>query len=314
MLYIALSYVTQRQNPLNLNQLRVFDALARTGSVSAAARGLRVSQPAVSKQLAELESSLALRLFDRLPRGVRLTEAGRVLAGFAERMFALESAAEKELTGLRAGRSVTLRIGASTTIGSYLVPTLFGALKKLAPDAELSLNIGNTAQTLDLVRLQEVDLGLTEGLMASDEFVSRPFSEDELIAITAPGDELAHSPHVTLSRLVARPILVRERGSGTREVLEKALAEHGFNVRPALELGSTEALKNAAANGLGVAFVSLLSVELELKMGRLARITPMDFKLTRTLHSVQLPYQSDSPIVTLFKGLLGATELQAHLV
>lgn len=291
---------------MNLNQLRVFDALARTGSVSSAARGLRVSQPAVSKQLAELELALALRLFDRLPRGVRLTEAGRVLAGYAERMFALEGAAEKELSSLRTGRSVTLRIGASTTIGSYLVPTLFGALKKLAPEAELSLSIGNTAQTLDLVRSQDVDLGLTEGLMASHEFVSRPFSEDELIAITAPGDELATQPNVTLSRLVSRPILVRERGSGTREVLEKALAEHGLNVRPALELGSTEALKNAAANRLGVAFVSLLSVELELKTGRLARITPIDFKLTRTLHSVQLPYQSDSPIVTLFKGLLGS--------
>jgi len=289
---------------LNLNQLRVFDALARTGSVTSAARGLRVSQPAVSKQLAELESALALRLFDRLPRGVRLTEAGRVLAGYAERMFALEGAAEKELTSLRTGRSATLRIGASTTIGSYLVPTLFGALKKLAPEAELSLSIGNTAQTLDLVRQQEVDLGLTEGLLASDEFVSRPFSEDELIAITAPGDELASQTHVKLARLVSRPILMRERGSGTREVLEKALAEHGLNVRPALELGSTEALKNAAANRLGVAFVSLLSVELELKSGRLARITPVDFKLTRTLHSVQLPYQSDSPIVTLFKGLL----------
>lgn len=289
---------------MNLHQLRVFHRLSTAGSVSAAARELRVSQPAVSKQLAELEGALGVRLFDRLPRGVRLTEAGLALAEHAARVFAAERDAEEEMRLFRVGSGRRLRVGASTTIGSYLVPTLFGTLRKLEPNAELALDIDNTANVLDLVRSGRVDIGLTEGLPAGDEFESSAFSEDELVPITAPGDPLLTAPRVTLADVLTRPLLLRERGSGSREVLESALRELGHAIQPALELGSTEALKNAAMSRLGVAFVSSLTVDLELSTGRLARLSPSDFTLRRQLHVVELRYRSESPLVASFKRLV----------
>jgi len=288
---------------MNLNQLRVFHAVAKAGSITRAAEQLRVSQPAVSKQLAEFEETCGLVLVDRLPRGVRLTPAGQSLTEYAERLFLLERSTEELLTTLRAGLSSRLRVGASTTIGSYLVPELFGALKRTSPNVELSLEIGNTAHIFELVRKDQVDLGLTEGLSEESDLESSDFGEDELIAIAAPGDPFERSSP-TLSEFLARPWIGREPGSGTRDVLERELRLRKLEVRPALELGSTEAVKKAVALRLGVGFVSSLAVELELHAGRLLRIDLQDFSLKRALHKIQLRERQLSPLALAFQNLL----------
>lgn len=291
---------------MNLNQLRAFHAVAQMGSISGAARLLRVSQPAVSKQLAELESSVGAPLVDRLPRGVRLTRIGEALENHAARLFGAERAAELELASLTGSGAARFSVGASTTIGSYLVPQVFGALRRLHPELQLSLEIGNTLTIHDLVERDRVDLGLTEGLEAAEALGSEVFSSDELIAVAAPGHAaLGHGP-LDLSRFLQQPLILRERGSGTREVLESALGERGLRPAPALELGSTEAIKNAVAQGLGIAFVSSLAVELELRTARLARVPLSDFELRRNLHVVELRHRSPSPIVSTFKELLRA--------
>lgn len=290
---------------LNLNQLRVFYAVAKAGSITRAAEALRISQPAVSKQLSEFEGSTGLFLLDRLPRGVRLTPAGRSLAEQAERLFAIERSAEELLSTLRSGLQSRLRVGASTTIGSYLVPELFGALEQRSPQVELSLEIGNTAQVHDLVRNDRVDLGLTEGLSGAPDLVSVPFGEDELIAIVAPGDPFEHSVP-TLDEFLARPLILREPGSGTREVLEREFRTRGLSPKPAFELGSTEALKKAVSKRLGVGFVSSLAVELELHAGRLSHVKLRNFSLRRLLHKVQLPERELTPIAQAFERLLAS--------
>lgn len=289
---------------MNLNQLRVFHAVAQTGSISAAARRLHVSQPAVSKQLAEFEASLGTELFDRLPRGVRLTPSGRRLVPHAARLFQIERAAEEDVELFRSGQTVRLAIGASTTIGSYLVPSLFGSLRRLHPEVQLSLEIGNTHAIHELVRTDRVDLGLTEGLVVGDDLESEAFSEDELVALVPPGDPLVFEGKTTLARLLERPLVVREPGSGTREVLESALAERGLEMRPTMELGSNEAVKNAVAHRLGVAFLSSLAVDLELRSGRLAQIEVSDLSLKRRLHWVTLRHRKQSPITRVFRRLL----------
>jgi DNA-binding transcriptional LysR family regulator len=288
---------------MNLNQLRVFHAVAKAGSVTRAAQQLRVSQPAISKQLAEFEEACGLRLVDRLPRGVRLTPAGQSLADYADRLFVVERTTEELLTTLRAGLSSRLRVGASTTIGSYLVPELFGALQRTWPKVELTLEIGNTAHIYDLVRQDRVDLGLTEGLSGASDLESSDFGEDEVIAIAAPGDPFARKAPL-LEEFLARPWIGREPGSGTREVLEKELGLRHLRVRPALELGSTEAVKKAVALRLGVGFVSSLAVELELHAGRLARVDIRDFSLKRALHKIQLSERQLSPLALAFQNLL----------
>jgi DNA-binding transcriptional LysR family regulator len=292
---------------MNLNHLRVFHAVAAAGSITAAARALQVSQPAVSKQLGDLEDALGTLLVDRLPRGVRLTAAGRVLAEHAARIFGIEQTAEVELAALRGVRRGQLSVGASTTIGIYLVPGVFGAFQRLYPALKLDLQIGNTAVVHDLVRRHVVELGLTEGFVVDDDLKTGVFDQDDMVAITAPGDPVLARGPLTARELVALPFVMRERGSGTREVIEAALAKKRLVVEPVMSLGSTEAVKNAVAARLGVAIVSRLALERELAGGSLVAIEVADLQIRRALHLVELHGKSRSPAVSRFLELLGQT-------
>lgn len=291
---------------MDLQKLRVFVTVAQESNVTRAARRLSLSQPALSKQLAELEESLGALLFDRLPRGVRLTAAGQLLLGHAERIFAAERAAEAELgelIGLRSGR---LSIGASTTIGSYLLPGVFGAFHRAHPEVKLELEIANTTLIQAMVADGRTDLGLTEGIVPGEQFAFEVAYYDQMVAIAAPGHPLTRKKHAVAADLAQAPLITRERGSGTRDVIERALAERGLAIEPALALGSTEAVKNAVAAGAGVAIVSRLTVELELSSGRLALIDLRDLSIRRELHMVQLRGRRPSPAAQAFIDALRA--------
>jgi DNA-binding transcriptional LysR family regulator len=291
---------------MNLNHLRVFHAVASAGSVTAAARSLEVSQPAVSKQLGELEDSLGLQLVDRMPRGVRLTGAGRSLFEHATRIFGIESTAEAELAALLGVQRGALAIGGSTTIGSYLVPRVFGAFRREHPGVRLELQIGNTAAIHDLVRTGTVELGLSEGLVTEPDLATHVFEHDEMVAIAAPDDPLVRKKRVVAHDLAERPFIMRERGSGTREVIEAALAKHGLSIEPIMSLGSTEAVKSAVAGRLGIAIVSRLTIEGELASGALVTIDVADLEIRRALHLVELKGISRGPAAARFVELLGA--------
>jgi DNA-binding transcriptional LysR family regulator len=292
---------------VNLQHLRAFASVAAEGNITRAARRLRISQPAVSKQLAELEAELGTTLFDRLPRGVRLTEAGELLLVHAQRIFAAESAAEaeiSELTGLMRGR---LSIGASTTIGSYLIPGVFGVFNRSHPHIKLALEIANTTQVQSLVLDDRIDLGLTEGFVASEQLDVEVVHHDEMVAIVSPQHPLRRRASVELRDLARMPFICREQGSGTRDVIEAALSEQGLLLEPVMALGSTEAVKSAVSTGLGVAIVSRLTVELELSVGRLAQLDVRDLNIRRALHLVRLRGKRESPAVEAFITLLRKT-------
>lgn len=289
---------------MNLNQLRVFRAVLEEGSITRAARALRISQPAVSKQLAELEASLGASLVDRLPRGIRLTAAGELLSEYVRRIFQEERAAEialGEFLGLRQGQ---LSVGASTTIGSYLVPRVFGDFRELHSNVGLELRIGNTRAIQNDVLEGQLDVGLTEGFASSDALDIEVVSYDEMVLITSPGDALAKEASVDVKRFPDLPFIVRERGSGTRDVIEAALFEKGVNLKPIMALGSTEAVKNAVARGLGVAVVSRLTVALELEMGRLREVRAEGLEIHRALHLLTLRGKHPSPAGREFLRLL----------
>lgn len=290
---------------MNLNHLRVFAAVAETGNVTRAAAQLRVSQPAVSKQLAEFEASLDLPLFDRLPRGMRLTAAGELLAGHASRLLACEAAAEHALEEFRGLTAGALNIGASTTVGSYLVPPLFRRFAKTHPEIRLDLEIANTAAIQAVVLNDDVDLGLTEGLVSSELLDVEVFAHDRMVAIAAPDHPAANGSPMSARDFLKLPLLVREEGSGTRDVIEAALADKGFTIQPRMSLGSTEALKNAVGSGMGVAIVSGLTVEVELATRRLAKIELIDLHIERALHLIQLKGKRPSPAAAMFLDLLG---------
>jgi len=292
---------------LNLNHLRLFRSIAEMGSITAAARDLRISQPAVSRQLAELEGALGARLVDRLPRGIRLTTAGEMLRERARRIFAEADAAEREISellGLRRGR---LAVGASTSIGSYLVPRVFGDFADRHADITLELQIGNTRAIQTDVLEGKLDLGLTEGFADSDALDVQVFTHDEIILIAAPdakGRPLAGVRTVKARDLVDLPCIVRELGSGTRDVIEAHLAQRGVELKPRMSLGSTEAIKNAVVRGLGVAIVSRLTVALELEIGRLREVKISDLTIRRALHRLTLRGKQPSPAATELMDLL----------
>jgi DNA-binding transcriptional LysR family regulator len=292
---------------LNLNHLRVFRAVCETNSVTHAARRLHISQPAASKQLAELEGHLGVALVERLPRGVRLTAAGEVLGRHARRLFQEEEAAEAALEAVLGLELGHLSVAASTTIGSYIVPAVFGALHSAHPNVKLQLEIGNAARVEELVLEGQLDLGLSEGLVASDSLHVEVFTHDEMVLIVAPDHPFVRAAGqgpLPAALLGGQSFIVRERGSGTREVVEDALLRHGIPVAPVMSLGSTEAIKNAVAIGLGVALVSSLTLGLELQIGRLRVIPLADLSIRRALHLVTLEGKPPSPAAAEFLRLL----------
>ena len=292
---------------INRNHLALFRAVAEAGGFSHAAAAVHVSQPAISMQVAELESALGTMLFDRLPRGVRLTPAGEILFGYAQRIAALERDAERamdELRGLRRGR---LALGASATVGSYLLPAVLGDFRRRHPAVELTLTVDNTAGIRQRLLDGTLDLGLTEGTRPEDsELAVEVFAEDELVIITAPDHPLAaRSQPVAVSRLCAEPMILREPGSGTRAVFERALAAHGAAVtNVALVLNSPEAIKRAVAAGLGLAAVSRLCVESELAGGTLVTVPVHGLEMGRPLYALTLRGRRSSASVAAFLPLL----------
>ncbi len=292
---------------MNLNHLRVFHAVAAASSLTEAARELRISQPAVSRQLADLEDALGVQLVDRLRRGIRLTDAGRALADHATRIFGLEQTAEAELAALRGLERGRLAIGASTTIGSYLVPRVLGRLRRDHPALRLELQIGNTQAIHDLLRRHQIELGLTEGLHSharEPDLTAHVFDHDDMVAIAAPGDPVARRGPLRAADLAAHPFIMRERGSGTREVIEAAFAKKRIAIAPVLALGSTEAVKNAVASGLGIAIVSRLTVDNELASGALVTLDLADLEIRRELRLVELSGVTRSPAAMRFLELL----------
>ena len=291
---------------MNRNHLALFHAVAQAGSISRGAAAARVSQPAVSKQIAELEEALGVRLLDRLPRGCRLTEAGKILADYAHRWRSLEQDATRaieEYRGLKRGR---LAVGASLTIGGYLLPEVLAEFHRHFPDIELQVETSNTQHIQQALLDGAIELGLTEGPLESEELESTVFFQDELVAIAPAGHPLLKRGRVAVREICREPFLLREEGSGTRAVLERALRRKGLKIKPLLSLASPEAIKNAVAAGMGLAIVSRLIVALEVQAGSLGIIPLKDLTIQRPLHLQRIRGRSQSPALVKFLEVLKA--------
>ncbi|MFT4045180.1 MAG: LysR family transcriptional regulator [Solimonas sp.] len=285
---------------MNLNHLAIFQAVANRNSVSGGASLLHISQSAVSRQLVEFERALGVHLFQRLPRGMRLTEAGRVLLGYANRLFAIEGEAEQALLDLRNVTRGRIAIGASRTIGAYVLPQVLAAYRQDYPAVELSLQVENTQAIEDKLIAGEIDIGFAEGIVRSDLLDYRVFAQDELVLIASPKHPAAKRAPLALGDLAELPLLLHETGSGTRAVTERALAAKGLTVRPAMTLASTEAIKHTVATGVGLAILSSLAVRTDLKARTLTVIPVRGLRIERPLYRVQLRKAWPSPSLEAF--------------
>jgi len=290
---------------LNLHHLRIFARVAQESSFTRAAESLHLSQPAVSKAVRELERQTGLPLFERAGRSTRLTAAGESLHARARELFAVERSAEEELRALRGLNGGVLRVGASTTVATYLLFPYLGRFRAANPRVELRVSSANTRAIARALLERRLDIALVEGPVRHPQIDVVPWREDELMVIMPPSHRLARRRSIRLRDLAGEPFIVREPGSGTRKVAERALAAEGVEIDVALQLGSTEAIKQAVAAGLGLAFVSRFAVGDQVALGHLAAISVREAALGRTLTELQLRGRASGPAAVAFRELLG---------
>lgn len=267
---------------ITLRQLQVFAAIARQENMTFAAQTLYLSQSACSMALTSLEHQLGNSLFNRHGKRLTLNEYGRFLLPKAidilNQMKEFES-----FTAENSGIALTghLIVGASSTIGNYLLPQIIGRFIAQYPQTKISLRVSNTEQVINQLLTYEIDLGIIEGTCYADELTSKPWGKDELVIIVAPKHPLAKQKNLTLTDIKNDRWILRESGSGTRERFETALGGH---IKPFLELGHTEAIKNAVQHGLGISCLSRVTVADALKSGQLIELKIPGLKLKRNFY------------------------------
>jgi len=300
---------------LNLRHLAVFHAVAATGSLSRGAERLYITQPAVSRQIKMLEEALGLQLFNRESRGVSLTATGQTLAVYADRIFALSANAHALMDEIRSLKSGHLSLGASTTIGNYLLPPVLAHFKKLHPGIDIHLEIGNTDAIQRLLLEGRIDLGFTEGFVEHEELEANVFMHDELAIIAPPGHPLAENEGMAdCSRLCQHTWVMREPGSGTQAVLTRIMRAHDADLLATFTLGSTQAVKEAVLAGAGIAGVSYLAVINEINAGMLVRIQCNDAAFQRPLHRLRHRNRQIGPATLSFLTLLMQTLATSDLL
>ncbi len=265
----------------NLDNFRlvVFRAVARQLSFRKAAEELYLTQPAVSLQIKALEEDIGVQLFDRTGSHIALTEAGRVLLACSQQVNTLLIEAEQQIAALSGDHAGKLALGASTTIAQYVLPRLLGGFSREHPRVHLTLISGNTEQIVDAVEKQKIALGFIEGPARSRDVKTESFLEDEMVLIVSAAHEWAELKSIPCSEIASASLLMRERGSGTRRVVEMALGRNGVklnSLRIVMELDSTEAIKSAVEAGLGIGFVSRWAMATDLRFNKSLRIVDID--------------------------------------
>lgn len=276
----------------DLRALELLVVVARTGSLGAAAAELGISQQAASSRVRTMESLVGEPLVARSTRGSDLTPTGELVVQWADEVLRSAQKLDAGIAALRTDRRAHLDIAASLTIAEHLLPNWLVGLRAQQVQrgqhpTEIRMTATNTTRVTELVSAGEVSLGFVEGPEAPEGLRRRLVGTDELVVVVAPSHPWATKPgrRISAAQLAATPLVVREAGSGTRTVLERALAPH-WQVAPALELSSTAAVRTAVAAGAGPAAVGADAVRDDLATGRLVRITATDVDLTRRLHAV----------------------------
>jgi DNA-binding transcriptional LysR family regulator len=257
-------------------RLQVFHTVAKLLSFTKAAETLHMTQPAVTFQVRQLEEHFNTRLFDRTHNRISLTEAGKRVFEYSDRIFELYSEMESAVREMTGDVSGILMIGASTTIAEYMLPALLGDFKKKYPDVNVQLKVSNSDGIVHMVENNAIDLGVVESPVMNKNLVVEMCRMDQLVAAVCPQHPLAEKDSVTINELLEYPYICREEGSGTREVIGDYMTAQGVNagqVNLTMELGSPESIKGAVEAGMGVSIISYATVQKELKLGTLVSLT-----------------------------------------
>jgi LysR family transcriptional regulator, transcriptional activator of the cysJI operon len=285
---------------LNIESLQMFCLVVDEGSISQAARLSYVSQPAVTRQIHQLENFYGALLFDRTDGTMRITEAGKILYPFAKSIVYDFHRSKESVKQAMGEYHSNLHVGASFTIGEYLLPSLLGRFKKQMPDIKVSLTIKNTPGVLEDLSNDVIDMALVEGLVENKEYIVEKFADDELILVCSP--EHVWGQQIQIDELINELMIWRESGSGTRLIVENTLREYGSleKMESYMELGSTQAIKSAVEAGLGISILPRLTVDRELKLGLLRHVEIEGVTIFRNLWLVKKQQRFNKSGVSYF--------------
>jgi DNA-binding transcriptional LysR family regulator len=265
----------------SLHALAIFAAVVEHRTMTLAAEVEGISQPAISMHVKALERFFGVPLLERHGRHVRPTSAGVVVADYARRLTLLTDELSRMVADLEALHAGRLVIGASSTVGEQLLPTVLGRFHRAHPGVGLSLRIGNTGEIVDSVVGRSLDLGIVGRPPDDAAIEARPIFDDELDVFVAPDHPLAGQEHLRMDDLTGATFVVREAGSATRDLALQALADHGCVPGDTIELGSNEAVKRAVSAGLGVGILSSLSVAIDRRAGLVRTLSPAGWDCRR---------------------------------
>ncbi|WP_026370483.1 LysR substrate-binding domain-containing protein [Kallotenue papyrolyticum] len=289
---------------LDLPKLRIFVAVARSGSFTRAAEELDLRQPTVSQQIQVLERGLRTPLFERLGRRVQLTPAGAALLPYAERILALAGEAEattREAAGLAAR---TLRLGAGNTLATYVLPDLLARLRWEQPEVQVQVQVGNTEQLIAAVVDSRVELALVGAPLSHPLLAIHAFLRDDLVVIVPADDHWATRRAVSLGELRQRTLLLREEGSALQAAVCELLRDHGIAPERTITLGNLEAIKRCVEAALGISIVPELAVRREVRDGTLRALPLADVQVRRVFNYIHLRGRPLSPAARAFITLL----------
>lgn len=289
------------------HKLKVFCIVAETKSFSRASEIIRLTQPAVSLQIQALEEMYGTKLFNRSGCVITLTKAGEMLYKYAKEINSLYAAAEKEIgefTGLTKG---VISVGASSTIGNYILPYVVADFKRKYPKVGVHLHVGNTKNVVDYLNAGNIDIGLVEGEVRKQKLIVEKLIPDEMVLIMSPYHPWAKKSAISIMSLVKEPLIFREEGSGTRQMIEKYFSKHGISTQQmkiALIMGSTESIKGAVEEGLGVSIVSRWAAKKESRYGILKTATFKEDKFVRDFSLIRRRAKESSHTVERFIDFL----------
>lgn len=288
---------------MDLHQIEIFCSIVRFRSFSRAAEALFLTQPTVSGHIKKLESELGVRLLDRLGKRAIPTEAGEVLYRRGSRLLEERDRVRQEIEKLSGRVSGVLRIGGSTVPGSYILPPLIGAFRKLHPEISVQMNIADSARVTEAVRSGELCIGVTGAREADPHLEVHRFLSDELVVAVPARHPWAQRRTITLEELRSEPFILREEGSGTRKIMEQRLEHAGFRtagMKVSAIVGSSDAVRQAVKAGLGVSILSRRAVKDDIEAGRLAAARIKGVRMERNFHVILLKGRSRSPLCRSF--------------
>jgi len=296
---------------LNLNELVIFLAAAKCGNFSEAGRQLHLSQPAVSQNVENLEKRFGSKLFARQGRTVRLTEAGQALKPLAAELLAGARRLEETMASLQGEVLGELKIGCSTASGKYLLPGLIASFHRHFPQVRLNVLVHNRESELEKLLGGDFSIGISSKKVEHQDLEVRDFYRDEVILIAPAGHPWARKRQIFPDDLPDAPLILREEGAGTRQVLFEGLLGHGISpdmLNVVMVLGNEEAIAMAVEEGIGVAFLSRLAAQRSLECGRVVEIQVKGMQLSRTLYLARNRRFPSTRAETEFWNFVGSKE------